>query len=45
VNQLIQHARTNYLHIDLGLGDSYEEMLFANHWQVQVKTYFVVKNK
>jgi len=45
VNQLIQHARTNYLHIDLGLGDSYEEMLFANHWQVQVKPYFVVKNK
>ena len=45
VNQLIQHARTNYLHIDLGLGDSYEEMLFANNWQVQVKPYFVVKNK
>ena len=45
MNQLIQHARTNYLHIDLGLGDSYEEMLFANNWQVQVKPYFVVKNK
>lgn len=45
VNQLIQHARTNYLQIDLGLGDSYEEMLFANNWQVQVKPYFVVKNK
>ena len=45
VNLLIQHARTNYLHIDLGLGDSYEEMLFANNWQVQVKPYFVVKNK
>jgi hypothetical protein len=45
VNQLIQHARTNYLHIDLGIGDSYEEMLFANHWQVQVVPYFVVKNK
>lgn len=45
VNQLIQHARTNYLHIDLGLGDSYEEMLFANNWQVEVKPYFVVKNK
>ncbi len=45
VNQLIQHARTNYLHIDLGLGDSYEEMLLANNWQVEVKPYFVVKNK
>jgi hypothetical protein len=45
VNNLIQHARTNYLHIDLGLGDSYDEMLFANNWQVQVKPYFVVKNK
>ncbi len=45
VNQLIQQARTNYLHIDLGLGDSYDEMLFANHWQVQVKPYLVVKNK
>jgi hypothetical protein len=45
VNLLIQHARSNYLHIDLGLGDSYEEMLFANNWQVQVKPYFVVKNK
>lgn len=45
VNQLIQHARTNYLHIDLGIGDSYEEMLFANHWQVQAVPYFVVKNK
>lgn len=45
VNQLIQHARTNYLHIDLGLGDSYEEMLLANNWQVEVKPYFVAKNK
>jgi hypothetical protein len=45
MNQLIQHARTNYLHIDLGLGDSYEEMLLANNWQVEVKPYFVVKNK
>jgi len=45
VNQLIQHARANYLQIDLGLGDSYDEMLFANHWQVQVKPYLVVKNK
>ena len=45
VNQLIQYARTNYLHIDLGLGDSYEEMLLANNWQVEVKPYFVVKNK
>jgi hypothetical protein len=45
VNQLIQYARTNYLQIDLGLGDSYDEMLFANHWQVQVKPYLVVKNK
>jgi hypothetical protein len=45
VNLLIQHARTNYLQIDMGIGDSYEEMLFANNWQVQVKPYFVVKNK
>lgn len=45
VNLLIQHARANYLYIDLGLGESYEEMLFANNWQVQVKPYFVVKNK
>jgi hypothetical protein len=45
VNQLIQHARTNYLQIDLGIGDSNDEMLFANNWQVQGVPYFVVKNK
>ncbi|MEY2799784.1 MAG: hypothetical protein RI934_772 [Bacteroidota bacterium] len=44
ISYLIQNARTAYQFIDLGIGNTYEEMVFANQWQAQCKSYFKIKN-
>lgn len=44
ISHLIQNARSAFQFIDLGIGNTYEEMVFANQWQAQCKSYFKIKN-
>ena len=44
ISHLIQNNRSAYQFIDLGIGNTLEEMIFANQWQAQCKSYFKIKN-